>query len=237
MPFINGRFYANPAYGRALERPRQTEGEPEATGLGHDYPNEGQSQSELLVYRDDDGVPPEQKNLLYNATDKPEFEQVAAHQHPAARKGNPKPSETPVQRANRIYNETSGLRPVAHQGPGSPDDLSNGREHAANVVHNLEKTGRLANVASDKLTPSEAHAIKAYPPAAAAYRDSLRAAQSVGHGPDPTGGATHFYLDYGQKPPDWAAGKKPVATFGPFRNVAGGGDVPKGAMVRIVIVH
>lgn len=138
MPFINGKFYANPAYGRALERARQVEAQSEATGLGRDYPNEDQSQHELLVYRRPGGEQSEHENLLYNAADEPEFEEVAAHQHSAARKGHPKSSESPVQRANRIYNETSGLRPVTHQGPGSPDDLSNGREHAANVVHNLE---------------------------------------------------------------------------------------------------
>ncbi|HEV2489514.1 MAG TPA: hypothetical protein VGT03_06885 [Candidatus Acidoferrales bacterium] len=223
MPFINGKFYANPAYGRALERGRHTE---------------VSERQDALARNDAAGEPQFDDEVLRNdSSSSPEFDEVAAKQHPARRHGHARAAETPVQRANRIYNETSGLRPVADQGPGSRDDHSTGREHAANVVHNLEKAGRLANVASEKLTPSEVHSIKSYPPAATAYRDSLRAAESVGHGPDPTGGATHFYLDYGQIPPNWAAGKKPVASFGPFRNVAGGGDVPKGAMVRIVILH
>ena len=54
--------------------------------------------------------------------------------------------------------------------------------------------------------------------------------------PDVTGGSTHLYLDYGQKAPSWAAGKE-TTTCGPFKNAAGGGDVPKGAHVKIIIVH
>ena len=51
-----------------------------------------------------------------------------------------------------------------------------------------------------------------------------------------TGGSKHFYLDYGQGQPKWAAGKE-TTSYGPFKNAAGGGDVPKGADVKIIIVH
>lgn len=69
MPFINGRFYANPAYGRALERARQADAE---------------SESELLPYRRSYQSQPVYEDLPYNSTEdpeeEPEFEEVAAQQ-------------------------------------------------------------------------------------------------------------------------------------------------------------
>jgi hypothetical protein len=67
-----------------------------------------------------------------------------------------------------------------------------------------------------------------------AHGESVYAAHRAGKQADPTGGATHFYFDYGQtSAPSW--GKQAVVTYGPFRNAAGGGDVDKGANVKIVI--
>jgi hypothetical protein len=54
---------------------------------------------------------------------------------------------------------------------------------------------------------------------------------------DPTRGAKQFYLDYGQPLPSWARGKTPVASYGPFSNPAGGGDVRKGSQRVIIRIY
>jgi len=182
MPLINGRYYANPAYGEAMERARMEE-----------------------------------------AADGAEQQQTP-----------PAPSD-PL--ANRIYNETSGLRTSAPQGPGSPEDLHNARLHLGQIIRNREAARMPGGVATDRLTKQEANAVGTYPPARTAFQDSQRAAARARAEKDPSGGATNFYLDFAQGPPPWAEGKKPVASFGPFLNKAGGGDVPKNAKVKILILR
>lgn len=184
MPLINGRYYANPAYGRALEQAR-------AEDAAQDVDDVQQQQT-----------PPAPSDPL----------------------------------GNRIYNETSGLRPTAPQGPGSAEDLHNARLHMGHVIRNREAKGTAGAVAPPVLRTAEAEAVRTFPPAREAFQDSQRAAQTAHTEPDRTGGATHFYLDYAQKPPNWALGKTPLATFGPFVNPAGGGDVPRGARVKIVVL-
>lgn len=227
MPFINGRYYANPIFGEAVERARNGKS-------GDEFNDEVSRQGAYSGSEFDESLPSD------NADDdagEPEFQLESierpsrARQHPAHRQGH-QIAKSAHQVANSIYNETSGLRPVTKRGPGSADELHDARTHIGRIAH----FGK-ATVASDVLSPPEARAIKSYPPARAAYEDSQRAAREAFVGPDPTGGATHFYLDYGQKPPSWAAGKTAVAVFGPFKNVAGGGDVRKGAMVKIVIIR
>lgn len=214
MPFINGRFYMNPLFGAAVERARNVTAEPELSDEVHRHgPFPVDTRDEIQL----DSA--EQHHGRHPAS-------VRSHRVSHA-------ASTPAQTANSIYNETSGLRPITKRGPGSADDLSEARSYVAPIV----KAGKFP-VASDKLSGTAAHAIRSYPPARAAYQDSLDAAHAAFSGHDPTGGATHFYLSYsGQNMPKWAAGKKPVAVFGPFKNVAGGGDVPKGAIVHIVIIH
>ncbi len=185
MPVINGRFYANQAYGRALERARVQEAARGATHAGQ-------------------------------------------HQTPSA------PSD-PV--ANTIYNEASGLRSTAPKGPGSAEDLHDARVHMGHVIRNRKAAKAPGSVAPDHLGKKEAQAVETYPPAHAAYQDSRAAAERARSESDRTGGAQNFYLDYGQRPPDWAVGKKPVASFGPFVVSAGGGKVRKGEKVRIRIFH
>ena len=184
MPLINGRFYANPAFGRALERARAEE-----AAHGADQPEQRQT--------------------------------------------SPAPTD-PL--ANRIYNESSGLRTSAPQGPGSAEDLHNARLHMAQVIRNREAARIHGGVAPDRLRKEEAEALRTYPPAREAFQDSQRAAQRARTEPDRTAGATHFYLDYGEKRPDWAVGKRPVAVFGPFLNEAGGSKIPRGANVKIVVL-
>lgn len=73
--------------------------------------------------------------------------------------------------------------------------------------------------------------------AAADYKDSQRAADESATGADPTGGATHYFLDFGQPRPIWAVGVQPLKTFGPFLKTLEGGKTPKDVKVKIVIIR
>ncbi|HEV2298321.1 MAG TPA: hypothetical protein VGR72_07375 [Candidatus Acidoferrales bacterium] len=84
MPFINGRFYANPAYGRALERARQADA-PEFEG-------------ELLGNGSGGGVQSADEVLANNPGGAPEFEELAAHQA-----GN---KQTPVIQHKHVPNSS-----------------------------------------------------------------------------------------------------------------------------------
>lgn len=105
------------------------------------------------------------------------------------------------------------------------------------VIQNREAAKAPGSVAPDHLGKKEAQAVQTYPPARAAYQDSQAAAERARKEPDRTGGAQNFYLDYGERPPNWAVGEKPVASFGPFLVAAGGGRVRRGDKVRIRIFH
>ena len=60
MPFINGKFYANPTYGRALERARQADAQELANRLVYREPdNEAESENQLLPYHPSYGSQPE----------------------------------------------------------------------------------------------------------------------------------------------------------------------------------
>lgn len=220
MPLVNGKFYVNPVYGRTLERSRAAE--------------EGRPWSE------------------HN----PEFEYVAAvdphdgaqRNHPAAKRGghgrdrhrNGYNAATTISgAANQIYNETSGLRTTNRKdnGPGSDVDMQEARNAMAHVIRNRAKSGIRGGLGSDSLTPQARQAIGQYAsPAHDAHGESLFETHRAAAQRDPTGGATHFYLDNPHKQrPDWA--ESPIATYGPFTNVAGGGDVPVGDPVRILIIR
>jgi hypothetical protein len=191
MPTINGRFYANPAYGRALERARLQDSEPQNPV----------------------GPPP--------ARHRPHVQG-----HDAA---------TNVDGvANQIYNETSGLRPSGLRSSGSDLDLQYARMYMGHVIRN-RATGKVrGGLASSDLTPRARLATQSFlSKAYNAYGASHHAAKLSFRQADPTGGATNFYLDHGQTPPLWAQRKKLIATFGPFFNEAGGGDVPRAKEVKI----
>jgi hypothetical protein len=158
-----------------------------------------------------------------------------------AEQSEEKPSELQAQTkrvadeaiGNIIYNETSGLRATTDAGKGSPQDLHDGRVGAGTVAKTLDANGKKLGkplTVTTQLTGKEGEAVRSYDPARNAYEDSQAAAKRA------TGdknGPTHFYLDHGQRKPSWAEGKQPKESYGPFRNVAGGGDVPKGAKVWI----
>jgi len=72
---------------------------------------------------------------------------------------------------------------------------------------------------------------------AADYKDSQRAADESATGADPTGGATHYFLDFGQPKPIWAVGVQPLKTFGPFLKTLEDGETQKAVKVKIVIIR
>ena len=100
------------------------------------------------------------------------------------------------QVGNVVHNETGGLRPEAKEGSGSSQDLHNAKVAVADVVENREKAGNNGGVASDKVSSKERNTPQ--------YKDAQQAAAEAARS-DVTGGSKHFYLDYGQKPPSWAA--------------------------------
>ena len=144
------------------------------------------------------------------------------------RQGQAQNTANSHQVGNIVHNETGGLRPEAKEGSGSSQDLHNAKVAISDVVKNREKSGVNGGVASDKVSSKERNTSQ--------YKDAQQAAAQAARSPDVTGGSKHFYLDYGEKAPSWAAGKE-TTTYGPFKNAAGGGDVPKGAVVKIIIVH
>ncbi|MHB8526708.1 MAG: hypothetical protein ACYDD2_11195 [Candidatus Acidiferrales bacterium] len=235
MPFINGRFYANPLFGEGVERARDAESDDEfsdeALRLGPD--------------RSPEFADPLAKYGTVDDTAESEFQvdstqhHARTKQHPAHKKTHAAKPESPEQNANRVYNETSGLRPTTRYGRGSAQDLHDARLYIAHALDNREAAGRVGIVAPKKLRPREADAIHTYPPAKQAYDDSRSAAQKAASSPDPTNGAKNYYLDYGQDPPPWAVGK-PIAVFGPFVNASGGAGVhnpKKGDKVHIRVYH
>lgn len=106
--------------------------------------------------------------------------------------------------------------------------MHDARVAVADVISNRNKAGVEGGVASDAVSSKERNNLQ--------YKDSQAAALEAARSPDRTGGSIHFYLDYGQPKPSWAIGKA-TTSYGPFVNRAGGGDVPTGADVMIVIVH
>lgn len=125
------------------------------------------------------------------------------------------------------------MRPISSTNDGNTQDLHEGRTAIASVAKNLDADGKRLGkplTAPTRLSSREAKAAEHPGPAKTAYEDSQIAAQkAVGD----KNGPEKFYLDYGQTKPSWTKDKQPTQSYGPFRNSAGGGDVPKGAKVWI----
>lgn len=223
MPFINGRFYANPIFGRALGRARLAEA---GKVWSEEYPARGQQHTQEIRHEDHT----EQRLVKYHE---------AAHKKHSGDVYDA--ATTPEGVANQIYNETAGLRPTVNNGigPGTDWDMQAARIAMAHVIQNRAKAKILNGLASPTITDHEAKATssvgsKAYD----AHGESVHAAHVASMQQDPLGGATNFYLDYGQGPPGYAKAKKlkPVGVFGPFDNPTGGGDAPKGKKVKIIVL-
>jgi hypothetical protein len=212
MPIINDRYYANPQYGRALERDRAADdefrrvhGEEKPSWLDH-----------FLGFAE--------------RTETNQSKQTQQN-HSQLRVQTKRVTDDTI--GNVIYNETSGLRPTSETGEGSPQDLHEARVGAGTVAKTLDANGKKLGkplTVTTQLTSKEAKAVRTYDPAKHAYEDSQAAARKASRDKN---GPTHFYLDHGQPKPKWAEGTTPKQCYGPFRNVAGGGDIPKGARVWI----
>ena len=211
MPVINDKYYMNPQYGKAVERDRM--------GDAENMRAHGEPQPSWLDYH---------LGFADRSSAKHAEQMQETMSHPQTQ---PK-KESNESIGNFIYNETAGLRPTSESGSGSKQDLHNARVGAGTVGRNLGANGKKLGkprTAPTQLTPREAKAVKSYGPAEHAYEDSQNAARNaIGD----KNGPTHFYLDHGQEKPKWAKGA-PKQSYGPFRNEAGSGDVPKGAKVWI----
>jgi hypothetical protein len=211
MPEINGRYYMNPQYGRAVERERiadeehrRVHGEPQPSWLDH-----------FLGFSQKPSVTQAELSHLKSSEMRAQTKKV-----------------TDETIGNFIYNETSGLRPTSHAGKGSPEDLHDARVEAGIVGKTLDAKGHKLGkplTATTQLTSKEENAVRNFDPARRAYEDSQAAAKKASGDKN---GPTHFYLDHGQPKPKWAEGT-PKESYGPFRNAGGGGDDPKGAKVWI----
>ena len=200
MPVINDRYYANPEYGRALERARVADEEFRRVH-GEEKPS---WLDRFLGFADE--------------TDTKQAKQTRQN-HPQLQAQAKRVTDDTI--GNIIYNETSGLRPTSETGEGSPQDLHEARVGAGTVAKSLYADGQKLGkplTAPTELTSKEAKAVRSYSPAKHAYEDSQAAASKASRDKS---GPTHFYLDHGQPKPRWAKGKEPKQSYGPFRNVAG----------------
>lgn len=200
MPFVNGKFYMNPAYGRAVEGARDSEGSP------------GQSdrngQGDHWVTINGNHV------LIHETASRP-----AAMAEPRSQKER---YLTIV-----VFNETGGLGANTKSGKGSASDLHDARVAIAEIANRLMEAGHPDQVAAGEsgiytglwrgLAQGNKSAINS-------WNDSVLAARDALSGSDITNGAAHFRLDQRDGGvPGWAKGVRPTQTFGPFRN-SGGGD-------------
>jgi hypothetical protein len=221
MPWIEGRFYMNPVFGRALERARAAE--------------EGQPWSE------EDRL--EVQPLPNARTDEEgEYELLAAqnHAHHAeSRAGrlmresqaasphyeNPQ-NEREARLANVIYNETASLRsdPRIHaDAPGSSEDLWRARAAIGEIAARVLSAGHPTRVAPSELTISGERALAGGNPAAIeAHNAGLAAARAALAGSDTTSGAMQYRLRSREDAHTPINGRATRSHFGPFRDTLSG---------------
>lgn len=212
VPYINGKFYMNPAYGRAVETARDAEGasnrfEPQKQGSDAHWVTIGGRH--VLIQESQGGRAPR-----------------VNQRQPDRRRNIQFPSSESERRlAVIVFNETGGLTASAQSAKGSAADLHDARVAAAEVSKRAVEGGRADRVAADELPTGLWKGLNNENPAAVeAWNDSLSAARTALAGSNTTEDATHFRLDAKTGTiPRWAGGKQPLQSFGPFRN-AGGGD-------------
>jgi hypothetical protein len=223
MPFVNGKFYMNPAYGRAVENARRA-----GVRSGQNVGRQSQGHGDSETYHDGHWVTIDGKHVLIDdARAKRARPGSQKHATRSAARGNARPG---ARAAGIIFNETSGLRPPK----GDTQDLHDGPVAIAHALRNAEGMARPPATVTDLLTHAAARSILADPAAKAAWTDSHDAVLEAAKSPDDTNGAVHFFLDYpGATHPDWAIVERETSHYGPFVNAAGGRDVPLGAEVTI----
>lgn len=200
MPFVNGKFYINPAYGRAIENARA---------------------AEELSHREEDEhwVTIDHRHVLIRDTRRgTESKQPNRTIHLPL-------NEKERRLAVIVFNETGGLTPNATTGKGSVADLHDARVTVAEVSERVIDSGHANRVAPDEIQAGLWKGLNDKNSAAIdSWNDSLSAARAALASSETTNGATQFRLDSKNGTiPSWARGRQPSQTFGPFRN-AGGGD-------------
>lgn len=155
MPFINGRFYMNRAYGRAIERARTanqiwSEEIPGPTGVSLREQSFGNDVSLSETHRKDSDahwVTIDGHHVLIESTQagpaRANNRTIRAHSSPGT-----KP-------ARIIFNETFGLRPANK----NPEDLHDARVAMAHTLLNAKGMRHPPQTVTDKLTATSARAI------------------------------------------------------------------------------
>jgi hypothetical protein len=154
MPFISGKFYMNPAYGRALERARRTnqiwsEEIPVFTGSspgGQGFKNDGSLSPTHRQNSDAHWVTIDGHHVLIEGT---QAGQARVNNQTIRVKS--RPGSKP---ARIIFNETSGLRPANK----NPEDLHDARVAMAHTLLNAQGMRHPPQTVSDTLTPGSARA-------------------------------------------------------------------------------
>jgi hypothetical protein len=201
VPFINGKFYMNPAYGRAIEAARAREG------------NSSQAHRQQEV-SGGHWVTMNGRHVLIQET------------QPGRVRLEKPANKREAKLANIVYNETASLRadPEAKPGDGgSTEALHDAREGIAEIARRAIDSGYPEYVAPPELSEKNSGAVSSgNPDAIPAYNDSLAAAREALAGADQTNGATQFRLRSPSVSRDRPINKKDTTfAYGPFRNTIG----------------
>ena len=234
MPFINGRFHMNPAYGRALEAARAKD-----LAKRHDV-HPIARQSDLV----DRYVEPTGENRLLSSEQdrklgRKDLAQNSGHWvtidgHHVLISGTQASQSEMKQPRNEnerylaivVFNETGGLGAAAENGHGSAKNLHDARVAVAEIANRLRDSGHPEKMATGEggiYTGLWRGLSQGNKDSIGSWNDSVSAASIALAGSDDTRAAAHFRLDKANGVvPSWAK-RTPSKTFGPFRN-SGGGD-------------
>src|SRR5579862_104876 len=212
MPDVNGKFYMNPAYGRAVEGSR-----------GHKVALDKSARQ--LSTKDAHWVTIDGHHVLIQESQSDGLQQKH-HQDKQKRPAIELPTSNDERRLTVIvFNETGGLTPLGSSEKRNAADLHAARVAAAEISKRAIESGHDDRVAPDEIQTGLWQGLHDKNPVAIdAWNDSSSAARSALAGSNTTKQATHFRLDAKAGTiPRWAQGRQPSQTFGPFQN-AGGGD-------------
>ncbi len=208
MPFINGKFYSNPAYGRALEEARQADASAESQGQHH------QTAGEHWVTID-------HQHVLIHESDGPHSVRVRSEIERKVEEG---------------YGETAGLLPARKpRARGSVYDRNTWDSDSARSLQQARTNIMDISIRNDTVRrsrPRDAHD----PIQQSIWKDNVSAA-SQSRGSMAGNYFFIRQRGTGPRHPPKRAGfgqGKPTREYGPFRNV-GGGDVPSGDQTHIDI--
>lgn len=161
MPFINGKHYMNPAYGRAMERAR-ARGKLGVTPLVYYYDNAERETGPSELDSGHDAL--ENRGIIENfagsqkpthagrGSEKSDGRWVTINgRHVLIHEGNEQ-MEQPKDQLERllaivVFNETGGLSSSSKTGRGSAEDLHNARVAIAEIAKTLREAGHPEQVA------------------------------------------------------------------------------------------